>query len=126
MSPLFLQVKIMWRMYSPNHVSSEVFLVNNIHNKINQEYLNTEAKALADRDQAYAKELQFYLQNIKNYVQQIKQKKEANFFNGSQWDKFLEILENIRTKDGRKMSTLFGMKEGKTHRFERDMQGYPL
>ena len=110
-----------WRRYESQ--DSATFLINNVHQKVIHQYSSTLAGELAQRQQAYAKELQYYLQQLKNYVLALKEKKQANFFVGEEWNLFINTLKTIRTKDhNSKLQTLFGAKEGKTHRFEKDIQ----
>lgn len=110
-----------WRRYEDQDSAS--FLINNVHQKINYQYSSMLAGLLAQQEQAYAKELQYYLQQLKNYVLALKEKKQTNFFVGEEWNLFIDTLKTIRTKDhNSKLQTLFGVKQGKTHRFEKDMQ----
>lgn len=111
----------MWRTYYD--ISSQQYLINSIHNKITKQYLSQEAKNEADKEQAYAKELQFYLQELKNYGDNLKNKKNENFLLGQEWNLFLDTLRDIRTNDPvTKLYSLFGAEEGKTeHRFEKQM-----
>ena len=109
----------MWRNYYSD--SSSAFLWNEIHNQINKQYLDKTQKQLANKEQAEAIQLSNYLQDIKKYASGLQ---TANYFQETEWELFLEILNSIEGRNGRFLNKLFRVPDTgakRQHRFQQDL-----